>query len=151
MKRMSVRLPSLEQIEQLGAGFGLVLTFDETTAFQQAFKGSLVLRQTYGDALKDVDVQATPMIPSTATPIPPADAPLGEFIDTGLIMQANTCPFDVSGHPAFRVPCGLEDGLPVGLTLVGRHFDEATLGSACPDHEARGDWKKRKSKSKRKQ
>src|SRR5882757_7500571 len=38
---MSVRLPSLEQIKELGAGFGLVLTSDETSAFQQAFKGSL--------------------------------------------------------------------------------------------------------------
>ena len=42
-------------------------------------------------------------------------------------MQQNTCPFDVSGHPAFTVPCGKVNGLPIGMMLVGRHFEEATL------------------------
>jgi amidase len=65
-------------------------------------------------------------------------------------MQANTCPFDVSGHPAFTVPCGMVDGLPVGLMLVGRHFEEATLIQLAQTIEASGDWKKHKSKSGRK-
>ena len=38
---MAVRLPTLEQIDDLGADFGLVLTADEIAAFQQAFKGPL--------------------------------------------------------------------------------------------------------------
>jgi amidase len=110
----------------------------------------VLLRQAYDDALKDVDVLVMPTIPFTATPIPPVDAPLGEFIDTALNMQANTCPFDVSGHPAFTVPCGMVDGLPVGLMLVGRHFEEATLIQLARTIEASGDWKKHKSKSGRK-
>ena len=39
----------------------------------------------------------------------------------------NTSPFDVTGNPALSVPCGTSDGLPVGMMLVGRHFDDATV------------------------
>jgi len=62
-------------------------------------------------------------------------------IDTALNMQANTCSFDVSGHPAFTVPCGRVNGLPVGLMLVGRHFEETTLIRLARAIEAAGDWK----------
>jgi amidase len=41
-------------------------------------------------------------------------------------MIVNTAPFDVSGHPATSVPAGLAGGLPTGLMIVGRHFDDAT-------------------------
>ncbi|MFB6093141.1 MAG: amidase [Haloquadratum sp.] len=40
---------------------------------------------------------------------------------------ANTSMFNVTGHPAISVPCGRPDGRPVGLMLVGSHFDEPTL------------------------
>jgi len=58
-------------------------------------------------------------------------------------MQQNTCPFDVSGHPAFTVPCGMVGGLPIGMMLVGHHFDEATLISAGQAFEQIGDWQSR--------
>jgi amidase len=74
-----------------------------------------------------------PTTPFTATPIPPADAPLGTAIDT--------CSFDVSGHPAITVPCGRVNGLPVGLMMVGRHFEETTLIQLASAIEAGGDWK----------
>ena len=41
-----------------------------------------------------------------------------------LEMITNTAPFDITHHPAMSLPCGMVDGLPVGLMLVGRHFDE---------------------------
>jgi amidase len=41
-------------------------------------------------------------------------------------MIPNTAPFDVSGHPAITVPAGLADGLPVGMMIAGRRFDDAT-------------------------
>jgi amidase len=91
----------------------------------QNLRGSL--GAAYDDALTKVDVLAMPTIPFTATPIPSADAPLGVLIDLALNMQANTCPFDVSGHPAFTVPCGRANGLPIGMMLVGRRFEETTL------------------------
>jgi amidase len=101
----------------------------------------VLLRGAYDEALKKYDALVMPTIPFTATPIPPADAPLNTVIDTALNMQANTCSFDVSGHPAFTVPCGLVNGLPVGLMLVGRHFEETTLIKLAAAIEAIGDWK----------
>ncbi|MDB5584237.1 MAG: amidase, partial [Bradyrhizobium sp.] len=100
-----------------------------------------LLRGAYDEALQKFDVLAMPTIPFTATPIPPADAPLGTAIDVALNMQANTCSFDVSGHPAFTVPCGRVNGLPVGLMMVGRHFEESTLFQLASAIEAGGDWK----------
>ena len=100
----------------------------------------VLLRRAYDEALEKFDVLAMPTIPFTATRIPPADSPLGLAIDTALNMQANTCSFDVSGHPAFTVPCGRVNGLPVGLMLVGRHFEETTLIRLASAIEAGGDW-----------
>lgn len=102
----------------------------------------VLLRRAYEQALEKFDALVMPTIPFTATAIPPPDAPLGTAIDTALNMQANTCSFDVSGHPAFTVPCGLVDGLPVGLMMVGRHFDETTLIRLASAIEAAGNWKK---------
>jgi Asp-tRNA(Asn)/Glu-tRNA(Gln) amidotransferase A subunit family amidase len=39
----------------------------------------------------------------------------------------NTSLFDVTGNPALSVPCGLSDGRPIGMMLVGRHLDDATV------------------------
>src|ERR1700721_1630970 len=100
----------------------------------------VLLRRGYDAALEKFDALVMPTIPFTATPIPPPDAPLGCAIDTALNMQANTCSFDVSGHPAFTVPCGRVNGLPVGLMLVGRHFEETTLMRLASAIEAGGDW-----------
>ena len=49
---------------------------------------------------------------------------------------------DITHHPAMSVPCGMVDGLPVGLMLIGRHFDEMTIYRAAHAFEQAGDWKK---------
>ncbi|STS90698.1 amidase [Klebsiella variicola] len=56
-------------------------------------------------------------------------------------MIGNTAPQDITGHPAMTLPCGLVDGLPVGMMLVGRHFAESTLYQAAAAFEASGDWR----------
>jgi len=77
----------------------------------------------------------------TATPLPPAGAPVEQVVERAFEMLPNTCPFDVTGHPAISVPCGLVDGLPVGMMLVGKHYDEATIYRAAYAFEQAGDWK----------
>jgi amidase len=57
-------------------------------------------------------------------------------------MIGNTAPFDITHHPAMSLPCGMVDGLPVGLMLVGRMFEEATIYRAAHAFEQIGDWKK---------
>ena len=42
-------------------------------------------------------------------------------------MLANTAPFDVTGHPASSVPAGMADGLPVGMMIIGKKLDDATV------------------------
>jgi len=58
-------------------------------------------------------------------------------------MLPNTCPFDVTGHPAMSVPCGMVDGLPVGLMLIAKHYDETTIYRAAYAFEQAGDWTQR--------
>jgi aspartyl-tRNA(Asn)/glutamyl-tRNA(Gln) amidotransferase subunit A len=55
------------------------------------------------------------------------------------------CPFNLSGLPALSVPCGFTQvGLPVGLQIVGRPFDEATVLRIGQAYEAATDWHTRK-------
>ena len=56
---------------------------------------------------------------------------------------ANTSPMDMTGHPAISVPCAKPDGLPVGLMVVGSHFDEATVLRVARAFEAATDWESR--------
>jgi amidase len=83
-----------------------------------------------------------PTIRFVATKIPPADASREDYVGRALDMVANTCPFDVSGHPGMNVPCGRVNGLPVGLMLIGKRYDEATVLRAAAAFEKLGDWKK---------
>ncbi|HLJ62979.1 MAG TPA: amidase family protein, partial [Stellaceae bacterium] len=103
----------------------------------------MLVRQAYDAVLKDYDLIAMPTIPFPATKIPAADASREDYVDAALNMQQNTCPFDVSGHPALTVPCGRVEGLPVGMMLVGKHFDEPTLLKVSSAFETAVDWRKR--------
>ena len=94
------------------------------------------LRAAYDTALADFDVLAMPTIPFRATELPASDCTREEYVERSHDMGGNTCPFDASGHPALSVPCGAVDDLPIGLMLIGRHWDEATvlrLGAAFED------------------
>jgi amidase len=100
------------------------------------------LRQAYDDVLAKYDLLAMPTIRFVATKIPDAGCTREDYVARALDMVANTSPFDVSGHPGMNVPCGKEGGLPVGLMLVGRRYDEATVLRAAAAFEKLGDWKK---------
>jgi amidase len=103
---------------------------------------SRVLAKSYDSALARYDLLLMPTLPIKATPIPPANAPLALWCQRGFEMLANTCPFDVTGHPAMSVPCGLSNGLPVGMQLVAKHYAESTIYRAAHAFEQTGDWRK---------
>jgi amidase len=96
----------------------------------------------YDDVLKEYDLLLMPTLPMKPTPLPPADAPRELYVQRALEMIGNTCPFDITHHPAMTLPCGLIEGLPVGLMLVGKHFDEPTIYRAAHAFEQAEDWKK---------
>jgi amidase len=102
---------------------------------------SRLLRKTYNDALSRHDLLLMPTTPMKATPIPPQDAPLSLYCQRAFEMLPNTAPFDVSGHPAMSVPCGLSAGLPVGMQLIGAHYNESTIYRAAHAFEQLGDWR----------
>lgn len=96
------------------------------------------LRAAYDEALEAVDLLLMPTLPLKATRIPASDAPIEEVVARALEMLPNTAPFDVSGHPAMSVPCGLSDGLPVGMMLIGKKWDEETVLHAAYAFEQTG-------------
>jgi amidase len=85
------------------------------------------LAAAYDSALEQYDVLVMPTLPITATELPTHGAELGDVLGRALEMLANTAPFDVTGHPACSVPAGLVDGLPAGLMVIGKKFDDATV------------------------
>jgi amidase len=85
------------------------------------------LRAAYDAVLHSCDLLLLPTLPMKATKIPAADASREESVARALEMIPNTCPFDVTGHPAISVPCAMSEGLPVGLMLVGRSGEDATV------------------------
>src|SRR5947199_611307 len=99
------------------------------------------LRTAYDAVLKDYDLLLMPTLPLKATPLPSPGAPRMEIIQRAFEMLANTAPFDVTGHPAMSVPCGLSDGLPAGMMLTAKHFDEVSIYRAASAFEKAGDWK----------
>lgn len=85
------------------------------------------LAAAYDSALAKYDVLVMPTSPVRATPLPEAGASMSEILLRGTEMLTNTAPFDVTGHPACSVPAGMIDGLPVGMMIIGKKFDDATV------------------------
>src|SRR5262249_25456646 len=91
--------------------------------YGQAQKVRTLLIREHRDALSAFDVIATPTSPTVAFP-------LGDKAADPLAMYACdllTIPSCLAGLPGLSIPCGLSDGLPVGLQLIGRQFGENTL------------------------
>ena len=57
----------------------------------------------------------------------------------------NTAPFNVTGHPALSINAGFSNGLPVGMMIVGRKFDEATVLNVAYAYEKIRDAKEEKT------
>jgi Asp-tRNA(Asn)/Glu-tRNA(Gln) amidotransferase A subunit family amidase len=91
----------------------------------------------------DYDLLLTPTMPLTAWSAEPGPGPMeiaGVPINVELRRAFLVYPFNLTGHPAITVPCGLtKDGLPVGLQIVGRwHADETVLAAAAAFEAATG-------------
>jgi amidase len=111
-----------------------------------------LLADAYDQALTRVDILASPTLPFPPPRRPAADAGREEVVATAYGMTVNAAPFNATGHPSMSLPCGWIDGLPVGLMLTGRRWDEGLLYRAAAalekhlaDHGTTGDEARRRS------
>jgi amidase len=97
--------------------------------------------EAYQSAFASYDILIMPTTPICATEQVGRDATIEETIASSFNMLLNTCVADVTGHPSLSIPCGLSDGLPIGMMLTGRHLEDSTLLAASQAFESLGDWK----------
>ena len=106
--------------------------------YLKALKVRTLVKQDFDKALANVDVLMAPTMPAPAFKI-------GEKIDDPLslyLADVNTVPINLAGVPSISVPCGLADGMPVGLQIIGKHFDENTIIKAAYSFEQNTDHNK---------
>ena len=101
------------------------------------------LVKAYDDMLQDYDLLLLPttLMQARRNPAEGADGADDEIIHVALNTVLNTCQFDITGHPAMSVPCGMRNALPVGMMLVGKHFDEPAIYRAAYGFEQSCDWR----------
>jgi aspartyl-tRNA(Asn)/glutamyl-tRNA(Gln) amidotransferase subunit A len=122
---------------------GLFLTATQYLGAQQARRNIIA---AYRSLWRSFDVLVTATSPITAPVIGATTARLGgKDIPLVRAFLDLTLPFNLTGQPAISVPCGFSrGGLPIGLQLVGRPFEEATLFRAAAAYEAATNWHARK-------
>jgi aspartyl-tRNA(Asn)/glutamyl-tRNA(Gln) amidotransferase subunit A len=107
--------------------------------YVQAMRLRERLRREMLDALRTVDLLATPTSPK------PAPTFAGAYDTAVAFPRSNTAPFNLAGLPALAQPCGFtRGGLPLSLQLVGRPFDEATVLYAGHAYERATEWHTRR-------
>jgi aspartyl-tRNA(Asn)/glutamyl-tRNA(Gln) amidotransferase subunit A len=109
--------------------------------YVKAQRARTAIASDFRRAFETCDVLAAPVAPTTAFRLGERlDDPVTMYLSDVLTISAN-----LAGIPALSVPCGRDAaGLPVGLQLLGRPFDEATLLRVAAAHEATGDWPERR-------
>jgi amidase len=95
--------------------------------YARAQNAALTVRAAYDRALQQVDVLVMPTVATRPPKLPPPGVDFATSLKHSDGAALNTPQFDLTGHPALSVPCGKLDGLPVGMMIVGRTGDDATV------------------------
>ena len=100
---------------------------------------SRALTAAYDKVLAEADLVLMPTTPQTAHRTPPSvEKNRKVYVGQALNMLQNTAAFDLTGHPSVSVPVHGVKGLPIGLMLTGRHFNEATVLRAAHAYQTAG-------------
>ena len=87
------------------------------------------------------DLLLMPTTRMMASKIPPVGAPFEAIMQHSWEMITNTCPFNVTGHPAISIPCGFGEGMrPIGLMLIAKHWQESAIYRAADAFERSVNW-----------
>lgn len=109
--------------------------------YKTALQVRTLIKQDFDKAFEKFDVLIAPTTPTTAFKI-------GEKTGDPLQMYMSdicTVPINIAGIPAISIPCGFKNGLPIGLQIMGKHFDESTLLRAAYTFEQNTDFHKKKA------
>jgi aspartyl-tRNA(Asn)/glutamyl-tRNA(Gln) amidotransferase subunit A len=114
--------------------------------YVRAQQARAVIRREVDEALARHDVLLAPATPIPAPGVEEREAMLGDGpSDVRSALIRLTRPFNFSGHPACSLPCGFTAaGLPIGMQIVGRPFDEATVLRAADAYQRVTDWHTRR-------
>ena len=142
-----------EEMEQTrGRGFGdevkrriMLGTYALSAGYYDAYylkaqKVRTLIRAEFDRAFADYDVLVTPTSPTVAFRIGEKTAdPLSMYLS-----DLFTIPVNIAGLPGLSIPCGFSEGLPVGLQLIGRPFEEGTLLRVAHAYASLTDWHERR-------
>lgn len=108
--------------------------------YKKAQQTRTLIKQDFDQVFEKYDVIIGPTSPTTAFKI-------GEKMNDPLTMYANdilTIPVNLAGVPGISIPCGFDNGMPIGLQIIGKHFDEATIYRVAHAFEQATDYHKQK-------
>ena len=117
--------------------------------FQEQYRGRFYgkaqnlmrgVNEKYSAILKQYDLLLMPTVPMKPQQHPGADCSITDYVARAFEMIANTAPFN-GGLPAMSVPCGISEGLPIGMMLVGGNYSEMKIYQAAHAFEQSGDWR----------
>ena len=107
--------------------------------YLKALKTRALIKQDFDRVFEQFDVLACPTAPTVAFPLGAKEDPLSMYMT-----DVCTIPVNLAGLPGISVPCGFVDGLPVGLQLIGRPFEEGVLLQVAYAYEQSTPWHKMK-------
>jgi aspartyl-tRNA(Asn)/glutamyl-tRNA(Gln) amidotransferase subunit A len=110
--------------------------------YLKAQKVRTLIKRDFEEAFKKYDVLVTPTSPTCAFKI-------GEKIEDPLKMYLSdicTIPVNLAGLPAISIPCGFVKGLPVGLQIIGKPYEEGLILKVAYSFEKNTDFHKKKPK-----
>jgi aspartyl-tRNA(Asn)/glutamyl-tRNA(Gln) amidotransferase subunit A len=111
--------------------------------YLKAQKVRALIKRDFDEAFKQCDVIVTPTSPTTAFKIGEKTAdPLEMYLSDIFTISVN-----LAGLPGLSLPCGFDqDGMPIGMQIIGKHFDEATMLRVAHAYEQSTEWHRMKPK-----
>jgi len=99
-------------------------------------------KEYYDEMLNKYDILIMPTVPIRAPKQVSDPTMFISYAEKAVGNFANTAIFNVTGHPAFSIPVAMVNDLPIGMTIISKHFHEATIYQAAYAWEQAYDWKK---------
>jgi aspartyl-tRNA(Asn)/glutamyl-tRNA(Gln) amidotransferase subunit A len=137
-------LADQKQIAGLKAGLEI-----PAREYLRAMRIRALVQQAFRELFADIDILVTPTrlgpAPKISDPLdrPLSDRPLPKDRGLSALIPAG----NLAGLPALSLPCGFADGMPVGISLVARPFNEGMILNVGREYQARTDWHKRRPPS----